>query len=818
MDALDTTLRLVEARRDKIISRFGLGDTEQGVDFAEALYDSHIQIFTRKIEEAKHNRGIRGAVRQLMVLPAETMTAIALNSAISCLHHSNPLLSVTLRHLGTDAYMECYGRALADYNQKEADRLEALVKYKHGSLKHRRAALRGYARKIGDFSYEPWLDKERMACGKFLLEALLEGPAFRLNDEHLLELTPEALGQLEDISSEIVLRRLVGVPMTGESLSWEESTLHISTPEGIPLPYSLVRSYQKPVRAHVDRAVRSGQAGRVLEALNAIQSVRWRINEPILRLVQHCYDHDIPVSGLPSRKDIQKPPRPEGFEEMTSDQRYVWRRKAAEINTANRGFIGQRIVLSRDLTTAEYLLAQSDFWIPHNIDYRGRVYGIPHFQFQRQDYVRAMFMFAEGQLVDASGLYWLKVHTANCGDFGKVSKQSFDDRVWWIEDNIERLIATANAPLEDLWWTEADKPFLFVAACMALRDALEGKPVHVPVSFDGSCSGLQHLSAMSRCEETSRLVNLCNTKKPADIYQTVADAVKLKVEADLTSERVLSFRESEETVRVIPVSTLARMVLDYGVTRSLVKRNVMTYSYSSKRSGMQDQIMEDTMRPKQLDVLAGELSHHPFGDDGGFAAARYLSEITYNAIVETVKRPAVVMKYLQDIARVMSHHGHPVVWTTPLGLPVMLRCPNIDTTQVELFLHDRGINLRLKPRTNHETGGMNKKNATQAVAPSFVHAYDACHLMMVVLRAKREGINSLALVHDSFGCLPNEAQRFREIIKETFVELYANNDPLEQIRQENCVHLVTHGHQLPDLPTKGNLHIEEVLHADYAFA
>jgi len=346
MDALETTLRLVEAKRDKTISRFGLGDTEQGIDFAEALYDRHIQVFTRKIEEAKHSRGCKGVVRQLLSIPAPTLTALTLNSAITALLHTNPLLSYTLRQLGNDAYMECYGRALADHNQKEADRLEALVKYKHGSLKHRRAALRGYARKLGDFSYEPWLDKERMACGKFLLEALLEGPAFRLTDKHLLELTPEALGQLEDISSEIVLRRLVGVPMTGESFSWEESTLHISTPDDIPLPYSLVRSYQKPVRAHVDRAVRSGQAGRVLEALNAIQGVRWRINEPILRLVQHCYDHDIPVSGLPSRKDIQKPPRPEGFEEMTSDQRYVWRRKAAEINTANRGFIGQRTLMN----------------------------------------------------------------------------------------------------------------------------------------------------------------------------------------------------------------------------------------------------------------------------------------------------------------------------------------------------------------------------------------------------------------------------------------------------------------------------------------
>jgi DNA-directed RNA polymerase len=266
------------------------------------------------------------------------------------------------------------------------------------------------------------------------------------------------------------------------------------------------------------------------------------------------------------------------------------------------------------------------------------------------------------------------------------------------------------------------------------------------------------------------------------------------------------------------VADLARKLLDYGISRSLVKRNVMTYSYSSKRAGMQDQILEDTMRPLQLQVLSGELEQHPFGEDGGFAAARYLSEVTYKSIVETVKRPAVVMKYLQDIARVMSHEGRPVTWTTPLGLPVMLRCPNVDTKQANLFLHDKGVKICIQPRTATEVGGMDKHRATLAVAPSFVHSYDACHLMMVVLEAKKQGISNVALVHDSFGCLPNEAARFRQLIKETFVQLYVENDPLKQIHQENCAVLDTHGYRMPDMPTKGSLLIEEVNHAEYSFA
>ena len=818
MDALNDTLQKQDALRNRTIRDLGFGDTDEGRTLASTYFQEHLGLFSLMVDKNKKKNAHRKTTKLMLELPIETLTSVGLNAANTCLFNENSSLGNTLRTIGTAVYMECYGRALAQWNEEEAKRLEALVKRKHGALKHRRIAIRGYAKKLQSFVFTPWTDLERICAGKLVLEAILEGSAFCLDKDQRLDLTPEALKHLEDISSDLVLRRLVGVPMTGEPLRWEESVLHIPTPEGIPLPYSLVRSFQKPVRAHVDRAVRSGQAQPVLDALNAIQSVIWRINEPILRLVQYCHDHHIQVPGLPPSKDMPKPDKPMAWEDMTSDQRYVWRRRANDIETANRGFHGERKILAKDIATAKALMGQ-DFWVPHNIDYRGRVYNLSHFGFQRQSYLRAMFEFAEGQVLDAEGLYWLKVHVANVGDFNKVSKQDFDSRVWWVDEQIERILATAADPLSDLWWVEADKTFMFVAACMALRDALEGKSVHIPTSWDGACSGLQHLSSMARCEHTAQLVSLVPMKKPSDIYQTVANLAKQKIEADLTSSRILEFRNKEgEVINKAYVSDLARKLLDYGVTRSILKRNVMTYSYSSRRAGMQDQIMEDTMRPLQLQVLAGELEKHPFGDDGGYAAARYLSEISYNSIVETVKRPADVMKYLQNIARVMSHEQKPVFWSTPLGLPVMLRCPEVESECVDLFLHDKGIKHRIKPRSAYETGQISRHSAVQAISPSLVHSYDAAHLMMVVLEAKKQGINSLALVHDSFGCLPNDAARFRQIIKETFVKLYTENDPLEQIKQENCAHLDAHGYRLPDVPSKGKLQIEEVLHAEYAFA
>ena len=50
--------------------------------------------------------------------------------------------------------------------------------------------------------------------------------------------------------------------------------------------------------------------------------------------------------------------------------------------------------------------------------------------------------------------------------------------------------------------------------------------------------------------------------------------------------------------------------------------------------------------------------------------------------------------------------------------------------------------------------------------------------------AVAEGITSLATVHDSFGCLPSRAERFRKIIREQFVQMYEENDVPAQVLEQ----------------------------------
>src|SRR3546814_16441857 len=71
----------------------------------------------------------------------------------------------------------------------------------------------------------------------------------------------------------------------------------------------------------------------------------------------------------------------------------------------------------------------------------------------------------------------------------------------------------------------------------------------IPVALDGSCSGLQHFSAMLRDEEGGAAVNLLPAERPQDVYKRVA--VRAQEMADATPV----YRSEERRVGKECVST-----------------------------------------------------------------------------------------------------------------------------------------------------------------------------------------------------------------------------------------------------------------------
>jgi len=804
-------------KMERIERDFGYGDT----DAARAIIQENISSLS---EHIKSTLGSEAFSENIKAIGYEKTAIATLTIAFNKVRLVSNVASVC-EAIGKQIEAECWAIGFLSDDEKRAKMIFKGAKRKHGNLKYRKQSVRSMAAR-GGYKLNNWSKELQLKVGNWLLNALMVSGynIFTLCDTEVvyrrsgkdyvettkvLSLTPEASERIEGIAAALAEACPMLFPMVEKPDVWTTMYDGGYREKAIKKLYPLVRtrSGNKEHKALLGHAARTGQLKPVMDAVNAIQGVPFRINTRILALLEWCVANRIQIDGLPNFTDYSEPDYPDNWEALSDEAKRMWRKKGAQIKEKNIGLIGQRVVFNADLETARLLAnADTNFYVPHYLDFRGRIYGMSHFNFQRGDSVRALFKFAEGKPIGEDGATWLAIHLASTGDFDKVSKKSFDDRLAWVNANFDQIMDTATDPKGMVdWWSKADKPFLFVAACMEYCEALIEGPDYVstlPVSFDGSCSGLQHLCAMTASEE-GRFVNLTPSREPQDVYQAVADLVLENVKRDAANG-----------------NPQAQAWLNYKVTRSEVKRGVMTYCYSSRSFGMADQINEDLMVPLADEVLSGRREHHPFGEGQGYKEAFYMGTLLCNTIEQFIHAPAEAMGFLRKVALGLAHESKSVRWTTPMGLPVMSWYPDQDHTRITLFLHDKGFKIAHKVKVETDPKEtVRKEKSANGIAPNFVHSMDACHLMMVVNAAVCENITQIALVHDSFGCLAADATRWNEIIREQFARLYSDFDVLGEVRHQALKDITeANAHRIPDVPVRGTLDINQIKQSLYAFA
>lgn len=600
-------------------------------------------------------------------------------------------------------------------------------------------------------------------CGLFVLQ-----PKEEIKGYTTLEFTEETVKQLHDLEEwqrymRPVYRPMVSKPNSVLTGSYLDPKLASTV--------SMVKTTNRDHRKLIQAAAAGG--AKFVEAADSIQSVPLRINEWALGVIEKAYKAGLAVGSVPPST-------------LPSEGRL-----RSQIRSQQACFL-------TDLHEAREFAHYEEVYLPATLDFRGRVYAKPHLNHQRADYVKALWMFTEGKPLDTAGVAFLKIHLANCGDFDKVSKASFEDRLKWVATNLEKLLATAADPFADLWWTKADSPFCFLAACRELEAYYadpEGYVCHLPVSIDGSCSGLQHYSAMLRDAEGAEYVNLVPSQAPADVYKEVANIVNELVRSDTDNE-------------------YAQEWLAHKIDRKVTKRATMTLCYGSKQYGWREQLMEDFMREYEKEVKLGQRTEHPFKEPN--KASGYMAKKLDVALRKTVKAAVEGMDWLQETASLLASENKPVIWTTPIGFPVVNGYYEPILKQVDIKI--KGKRKRQQLLLGY-TDKLKRTKQRSTIAPNFVHSFDAAHLMMVALEAKKHGIDSFLLIHDSFGCLPSDMALFSFIVKEQFVKLYENCDPFQAIHENALIALSEKGQSKLEVPpAKGTLDIQEVLDSQYAFA
>ena len=190
-----------------------------------------------------------------------------------------------------------------------------------------------------------------------------------------------------------------------------------------------------------------------------------------------------------------------------------------------------------------------------------------------------------------------------------------------------------------------------------------------------------------------------------------------------------------------------------------------------------------------------------------------MAKLIRSSLSSVVVAAENAMKWLQEVAKIISKENLPIYWVSPVGFPIMQNYRHSLTKQVKTEIAGRFYKCRV---AYMDESRMNNRKMMAGISPNFVHSCDAAHLMRTVNLAETNGIKHLAMVHDSFGTHAADTPALREVLRHAFIQIH-KEEPLmrfyEEMRRQS-----SNPDAIPLPPSKGGLDLDEVLKADFFFS
>lgn len=672
------------------------------------------------------------------------------------------------------------------------------------SATYRTTVMRLQAQKAG-IVFTEWPLGAREQVGFFLLELLETSGLIILGNEvrdgykrvaREVMIAPAIMERINGIKDYLAISMPVFGPCVEPPIDW-------TTPmDGGFHTNALRRANRNLVHgtASVLEVARHADMPIVLQAVNALQRTKWAVNTRMLDTVYEVAKN-FSMKEIVSLADKPKPPPPvwldKGMkvEDMTEHQAMMfkyWKRSVADWHTERKLLATRAGRFYAATRQAEMFRDYPAIYFVYFADSRGRLYPMTYgLNPQGSDLGKSLLHFAEGLPVNTpDAVRWFHVQGANKWGFDKAT---LADRHAWVVERQDLFLSYAADPVANRGWADASKPLQFLAWCFEYRDYVldtdDSFVSHLPISMDGSCNGLQNLSALLRDEIGGKATNLTANAVMEDIYRRVAEAATVRLRAMALDGEDAKLRD---------------LWLEHGISRAVVKRSVMTTPYGVTLMTATEYVVKDYLDDSDVD--------HPFGKEakGRKAAARILMKAVWPAIGDVVVKGREAMDWLKKGARTIVNNFNPeldpiIRWDTPSGFPACQAYFEEQVHRINTRLHGpvkiRVLSETDEPSMSRHSGGM---------APNFVHSMDAAHLHLTTAAAADVSIDALAMIHDDYGTHAANSQRLYEIIRRQFVAMYDNNDPIADL----CLRYSC----LPKPPAKGTLDIREVLKSDFFFS
>lgn len=459
------------------------------------------------------------------------------------------------------------------------------------------------------------------------------------------------------------------------------------------------------------------------DALHFLQETPWRVNKRVLAVARSVRLIGSDIKGVPTFDPMPFPPKltvrnPEtGREEFPSDEaKKAWKQEAAGVYRHNITKGAKLRACDDIMAVAEEYVDYERIYFPHHMDFRARKYPTPGLlNPQGNDLSRGLLEFADGYPVENDEhAKWLYFQVAN---FMGQDKLPRDEKLAWAKAREQQWLDIAADPIGHIpVWKEADKPWQALAAIFDLAGLLEhgfGYRTNACQWVDGTCNGIQHLSAMTRDAIAGAYVNLTPGDRPQDIYKYVARLLHTKL-LQIKAGGGLPAEYADYWLGLTG---------DEGLPRSLTKRPVMVLPYGATKEAYRKYIKEwlDENHPAPQKMSKEEFTLR-------WHRVWFMTQTMWDVVEDAIPGAKMIMEWFQRCAKITSVANQPIYWKVASGF--MVRHFYGKTEQVALKVHLDGSVTRLS--LQQYTNTLDAQAQLRGIAPNFVHSQDAATLTKTI--------------------------------------------------------------------------------------
>lgn len=575
-----TTLSLVAGQK-QVLDAFKQGraaDVGQGRILLAKSFEAAVGEFMELL--SKPMKGVGGKYKRLLqIAKPDVIVMASLREVINGCASPEPMpMQNVLRNVGriieSESMLECMTKVSDKYTKRTVEYLDAAGTK---SVSHRyRTFLAGA--KAMDLNWDAWSTEERVGVARLLLITIYESTGLfqwstnsYANGVSSYYLAPSDVLAKHFQEVQSAARAVVKYPpMIVKPNEWlgQNNGGYFTEWFNHYAPMCGIRYIKKEHKRWILDNLESTVSAPVRSAMNKAQSVPYRVNKQVLEVLRAATAMRVGILGLPSFVEAPKPEFPLGDgwqkDEATAEeleQFKFWKTQMSTWYTSENKRKGRHTGILSKISEMVRYQDEAELYFPTFIDWRGRLYFRSNLNPQSNDAIKGCIEFANGKPLGKTGLHWLKVHVANCCGYDK-----HDDKIKaaWVDENWSYIENFINNPL-DIDAPEPDTAFTLLQAGSALQSALQlPDPTtyvcHVPIAMDATCSGLQHLSALTRDTTGAYYTNLIdnNDDKKSDIYMRVAEVAESTREQYMVPEVVEYWKETpiSRAMAKKPVMTL----------------------------------------------------------------------------------------------------------------------------------------------------------------------------------------------------------------------------------------------------------------------